>query len=475
VNPVVHQPLTILRSALTGWFPLLALLPGACYWTDCTTRDDPPTTVAQYIDVIPKRVLVPHGKTFVMRVRVLDQYKAVLGSQAIGEVTWTTGNATSSGGAPQLTIVGKGDDSVVVRALDSNTLVRETLTATVATNATGGGTMSASADVLINPANQPDSVFADDRSHVPPDVMLMDYTLSSTTLADSLTAFVAASPYGDFKTGAGEVARFAPDQLFLVDSVRFRASSDPVDFTSQSTGTGPVDQSPLELTLPIWIASTDPDAAAVIADDLDRAQRVFSRHRTGLTLHGEIGPAGSSGSYLLDAVPPDYACPQLADHLQNLGVPKPAEVEKSLRVVYVDEILVSNASDASLSPSVWAGYACPWDADAGIVVLVALKTEAHTTLTHELGHVLGLLAPDFGHTDNVAHFSHSNIMWHTDEDESTAPRSGFTLGQVFRMNLDGSSWLSRAGLAPQRPTRACGPSDVSTSCPPLHREIVPLP
>ena len=470
---VALQPRAILRSARQGWFPLLALLPGACYWTDCTIRDDPPTTVSRYIDVIPKRVLLPPGKTFVMRVRVLDQYKAVLGSEAVGQVEWTIGTATSSGGVAHLAIVSKGDDSVLVRALDSDVLVKETLTATVATNAPGGGTMSAPADILINPTNRPDSVFADDRSHVPPDVMLMDYTLPAANVTDSIIAFVAASPYGDFKTGAGEVARFASDQRFSSDSVKFRTSGDPVDFTSQSTATQSVDRTPLQLTLTIWIASTDPDAPGMIADDVDRAQQIFSRHRTGLTLSKSVNAASSSGSYLLEAEPPDYKCPQLKEHLQNLGVPAPGQTDKSLRVVYVDEILVGNASE--VSPSVWAGYTCPWDADAGIVVLVALKTKSHTTLTHELGHVLGLLAPDWGHTDNVAHFSHSNIMWHTDEDESTAPRSGFTLGQVFRMNLDARSWLFRAGFAPERRKRTCDPSGGSTACPQLDREIVPLP
>jgi hypothetical protein len=80
-----------------------------------------------------------------------------------------------------------------------------------------------------------------------------------------------------------------------------------------------------------------------------------------------------------------------------------------------------------------------------------------TALSHYLGHALGL--SDATTADG---FTSTNVMW----DQGTGTRGEFTLGQVFRMNVDPESWLNVSASSPRTsgPTFDCDAAE-SAKCP----------
>jgi hypothetical protein len=62
----------------------------------------------------------------------------------------------------------------------------------------------------------------------------------------------------------------------------------------------------------------------------------------------------------------------------------------------------------------------------------------NTTLAHEIAHALGLRRGDeeLAHVDDVACFSDTNLMWVA----TRKFRKDFTLGQIFRMNMQDDQW-----------------------------------
>ena len=93
------------------------------------------------------------------------------------------------------------------------------------------------------------------------------------------------------------------------------------------------------------------------------------------------------------------------------------------------------------------------------------------TLAHELGHTLGLRVPYSGHTLLVEGFGSSNLMWPYESDASHAPRASYSLGQVFRINLDSRSWMRMYTTE----SRRCDGTDGDRFCPALARDVAPLP
>jgi hypothetical protein len=83
-----------------------------------------------------------------------------------------------------------------------------------------------------------------------------------------------------------------------------------------------------------------------------------------------------------------------------------------------------------------------------------------TTLAHELGHALSLHGNelDWGHSNQVPGMTPANIMWVGD----SQARTHFTLGQVFRFNVNKVSVLNKNGprLGPERD---CAPKPPATA------------
>lgn len=439
---------------------VLVLTPG-CDWMYSEDRpevDEASLTVSA-LHVIPPTVFVTPGAAFIMRARMLDQEKGLLPKHP--QLAWALGSS--------LTEQSRGGDSIVVKAgtVSPGTSVNTSLSAQL-------GTVTASAKIVIlapNAAGPLDSVLGDYRAGAFPDVALIDDTLASVPVNDSLVAFVGIGLLGDLTGGTGEVARLSTDQSFHLRSVTWQgAMNDLVDLRS-ATGTP---NAMLRPSFTVWIATSVAGGAAAAQDDIASALAVLRRQRTGLAPQPHVRPATGAGVFVLERGP-NFECLGVAGKLNDLGVPSTAWpgalAPESLNVVYVDDILdPPSASEVAVSARL-AGYSCPRDLSAGWVVLISRQLRSGGTLAHELGHALGLLEPHWGHTRFQPGFSYTNLMWPYETDAARAARSSFTLGQAFRINIDDHSWLPMLTGT----SRNCDSLGVDRSCPPLESDVVALP
>lgn len=83
-------------------------------------------------------------------------------------------------------------------------------------------------------------------------------------------------------------------------------------------------------------------------------------------------------------------------------------------------------------------------------------------LSHEFGHDFALT-----HTDGLASFDQTNVMH-----SASNTREFITEGQLFRKHLRTNSAINSVyGARPGQPTRDCGPSEASNTCPTLVRRV----
>lgn len=443
-------PASYLWALLRRLVPILFILTPGCDWMYYGDRPEAEGTasIVKALDVIPPAVYVTPGAVFVMRARMLDQENGVLPEDA--RLTWTRGASLAE--------VGRGKDSIILKAsaVTPGTSVPTSLAAQL-------GTLNASAKIVIlapGAVGTMDSVLGDYRASTFPDMALVDDTLASTPVNDSLFAFLGIGLLGDLVGGVGEVARLSTDQSFRVQSVNWRvANNDLVDLRS---GAG-IMNALRQPSFTVWIATGVADGVAIAQGDVAHAFAVFRRQLTGLGLQATFRPATSVGVYVLE-LGPNGRCRDLALRLPELGVPSDAQsvAPESLNVVYVDDILSPPSGGEVPVSAVLAGYSCPPDPNAGSVVFVSGRWRSGATLTHELGHALGL-----GHTLSLPGFSYTNLMWPYESDAARAARSIFTLGQAFRINIAPESWLHWViGTS-----RICA----GQSCPPLEKDVVRLP
>jgi hypothetical protein len=358
--------------------PIVLILTLSCDWLYCGDRPEVDiASTVKALDVIPPTVFVTPGAVFVMRARMLDQEKGALPKHE--QLTWTLG--------PGLTEQDRGGDSIVLKAgtVTPGTSVNTSLSAQLEA-------MNASATIVIlatNAVETLDSVRGDYRAGAFPDVALVDDTLASTPVNDSLIAYVQIGLLGDLIGGTGEVARLSADQSFHLRSVTWRAAiKDLVDLRSASGTPNAL----LQPSFTVWIATSAAGGVGIAQDDVAHASAVFRRQLTGLGLRPTIRPATSVGVYVLE-LGPNGECLQVAPKLQDLGVPSTAVAPESLNVMYVDDILSPPSGGEVGVSAVLAGYRCPSDPNAGAVIFISRRWRSGGTLTHELGHALGL-----GHT-----------------------------------------------------------------------------
>jgi hypothetical protein len=429
--------------------PALLLLMHAC---DCSgNRPEPPPAPVTSLQVLPSTVYVIPGAVFVMRARMLDALGGAWPSDPL--LAWTPGS--------DLTIIDHGADSVVLTASNIGP------TSSVSTGLQAQlGSLSAAARITIlatNASGSSDSAKGTSRVGMSPDVMLLDAPTTPKTIDDSLIAFVGIGLLGDISGGPGEAARLATDQAFYVETVDWHAGNDVVDMQG-----GDALQSPTNPTFTIWIATSDASAPGYADADAKWATRVFRREYTGVLLNPVQKLATGFGDFILDRGA-NLECIGLVPKLQALNLPVTTAFKKeSLNVVYVDEIrLPPKAPDFVATSSMLAGYTCPLDQTAGTVILISASGRSSGALTHELGHALGLHEPNSGHTDLLNGFSYTDMMQSWESDLTQAPRSTFSLGQVFRIGIDDQSWLRFL----TGKTRDCDPTEVDRSCPPLAKDF----
>lgn len=205
----------------------------------------------------------------------------------------------------------------------------------------------------------------------------------------------------------------------------------------------------------LWWGETDPKV--VVKEDFADATQLYDENKTGIAFeweHGEVEPEGwalikekLAGTPVLDLLLAGGVAPavcSLTDGLEAIGFRDPDRVN----VYYL--------------PLPFTGMIC--DDDRHVIFVGLVKKPG--TLAHELGHALSLLGPG-GHPNDLPGFDATNVMWVRE----SVPRSHFSLGQAFRMNLDETSRLNVMGVR-QGHTRRCPPDLTSEECPAPHLDWV---
>jgi hypothetical protein len=343
--------------------------------------------------------------------------------------------------------------------------------------------------MLETPATQ-DRVLADHDPLSPAEVALVTGAWGATCRSDSAIAFSGAALLGDVTdpgtcSKQGQVALFSTQRRFAHSAVAWQPASggpDIVDFTSATALTMSMVQvslRPTTIDLHVWIAADvggSFDSARVAAEDeVGLAAAIFRRNRTGLH------PRRAGGPTLTGVIAPDFGtCDQ---YLETLFTAETSGSIPNLRNTSVVNIIYCrNCATGSQA------YVCPLNAGWSGQIVLNMNGLQPTDLAHELGHVLGLVAPYQGHVavagqDPLPGFTSKNLMWEWHDGHSRQNPDHFSLGQVFRMNVDSRSWVCRVGTScPQwagLPTNGqCQddlgvPSYPSTPCPCLPADLSP--
>ncbi|MEX2177907.1 MAG: hypothetical protein WD801_04295 [Gemmatimonadaceae bacterium] len=441
------------------------------------------------IRIVPEEIWAAPSEQFVVRARLIDEWGNVYPDDRAGELSWTSADLTLEGAA-------KGP--VVVASLPVGATGASRLTAELE------GYEPVSIPVYASIAGiwptEIDLARVKPEPATPPVLFMLD-GMASSRVEDTLIAIVGRGALDYFSCSStdpkcGEITIFSTRHgLVRQTDVQWGDRCDDVDaHNPSSTSAACVAASPVKVPLPairtvpvqyVVLASgartgsVSSDAAALssainleesILIEIGFAARVFAEGWTGLDLSlapGIVIP-GLVTSVTL-AIGADDPCMSQDTPVgeQLIGV----TVDPSkITVAYVQEIMALGGEDIT-----WAkGFACPWNNRFGSIVLVSWNGASPTTLAHELAHALGPWQTEspWGHTEGIAGFNESNILWNYEADYKPGPRSQVTLGQAFRMSLDGNAFFHR-GTASSFPRCQFWPTtaDPDTPCPRLSRGV----
>ena len=235
-----------------------------------------------------------------------------------------------------------------------------------------------------------------------------------------------------------------------------------VDITWSSDGDTPtkaLEPNLLPVPLEVWRApGVDVDE---VEDDLLWAQVLFYVNRVGIEFTWTI-------SEIVDEIAVGTDCANA--HALKHGVPALHYTADAINVYYVDAAQTTDTSQNNMD-----GFDC-FEQGAPEMIYIG-KSRKNSTLAHELGHALGLLQPEYGHATNENGFSEfqspTNVAQQANIMATYTPiRNRFTLGQVFRMNVDERAWLNRVRSDGTRirsddePRLPCECSPLKGPCPP---------
>ena len=427
------------RASARRWSRLPLALGLAVQWSCSSGSGYGFNASSPYLMVLPQVVQLraPSSGTISFRLEAIAT-DASGQSTSTGTLTWTSNPVGA-------TFVSTGAETIVTLPLS---IAPGDVIRLNATNGTDDGY----ALVLVTspPAQVNDEVRAEIVVDDDPTLLLHSGAVGSGCSSDLLRAFVGSAPLGNW-TSDGACDRYEGD-VFSVS--RRPLLVQPMPWT---TGQDVVDASAAEKAyqLPLKVIFSVPtaDRAAAVSElngSLLLAEGVFHDMRIGISFPPMLTTKIFADNFEL------RTCEQVALLEQTL-LPDPAALN-----VYVLK---------SLADWPYRGLFCPPN-----VLLVWRGLAVGTTLVHEFGHALGLTAPWWGHVDNVFGFSTDNVMSATAGSGSGyAERTRLTLGQAYRMHVDGRSWLKRSPDLSDGPNICpCDPY-LATKCPPLRTDVRPMP
>jgi hypothetical protein len=424
------------------------------------------------VDIVPGSVTAVPDKPFEMSVRVTNRVGHLMSEDKAAEVRWKS----SDGAHLDVTPDQGAHTQVRLKASATDPI---TLTASV-DGKSGTATITRANPDLGLVMDWATAKHFDTR----PTLVLVDGEAPSAWRSDSVIAFVGAGALDKFRPSTadpGEITVFSPGHALQRMKVDWGEDCDHIRMTENGNGyTGEIDvlcprvelklAEPVSIPVHIWTLVVAPDPASVVQVHLSEARRRLANGWTGLTLDLEapIEVLALDQSIRLHlSAPPAERCPttgpdKLKDQLDEAGVSYGAG---KLTVVYAKAI-VEPAAEDTFVPADLGGFACLRNPEIGTVVVISWQKSVQTTLAHELGHAIG---PPLGHTDGMDSLDDSNLMWSYD---ALVPgsREIMTLGQAFRLSLDGASF----NYQPPHPEPNCAlqSEGAEKPCPRLSKDVI---
>jgi hypothetical protein len=426
---------------------LVVLLAAGC--KDCRTPPSEPSSGGEAgppqvaaIEILTDLLQVPTDVEFELRARVWDNEHHIMPVSA-GTLTWTTYDPAlhlqSSSGESAIFLLTSptalmykvhvelgstsiGDDAVIEVATPTTTTDDEVLGPIV----TGGPTT----------VQQP--MFA-----------IYSGTRSGADFRHALVAFVTRGRVANVEA-AGDLALLSPDYAAAILKVPWLP--EPAEVANfRGLGSGiilhtPV--APVSAQVHVMDATTD---HAVDLIDLHLASVIFRRNGAGIDFVEDDGVVTRLAPLMVTV---GQDCSSFETTFPGAGF----DPKSGLWIYYVQDI---QSDDVTLGD--WLAWTCDPDpvAGRGARIIFIQHNAYHLTLAHELGHASSLMRPNFGHVNCIGGFDMSNLMWAYPDDGHAESRQHLTLGQVFRVTADDSSWVNMAGFRGGEPRYQCREQDKS--------------
>jgi hypothetical protein len=425
--------------------------------------------VVAAVEILPDRLQVQPNTPFQLRFRVWDAAGHVVPPPEGVSPTWAAAAPVallnSAGDAATLTVTAtSGGPWTVTLKLGSLTDdVPVSLPATAA---------GASADELLAPVPGTTKAMETGATLQPvpatPAFALVSGFRGGTPVHHEPLSFVGKAVFDNLTSGPGAVTALLPQYAAVVRTAPWTAAPELVDYAGANLP-ALVRATPIA-PLPVAVRVFDATAAQDVTTwHLELAARIFEDNHTGIALAEDDGSVTRLSPQVV-AVP--EACDAPEARFPDAGF----DPRSGLHVFYVQGIWFSGTRQL--------GWACEPSGQPGRAArVIFVRHDAHTTtLAHELGHVLSLRQPYFGHVNCVGGFDKANVMWSFPDEGHAQSREFLSLGQAFRVVADDSSYINMAGMrAATEPRYRCrnqdraDPNQTAGACPSLPHPRTPPP
>ncbi len=284
---------------------------------------------------------------------------------------------------------------------------------------------------------------------VSPSVSLLTGAVASGCAHDRIDAFNGSAIIGQLGVSTGcdraDAAIFSEGAAPLIKRpAAWTALQDVID----ATGNGGAISIPTQLVIGVDAADA-PAATTNEGDYLLAAGDTYRMSRSGIAL------LASAQTVIREALPDMTTCTDVA----ALG-PTVAPNPKSLNIYHLTTVTAGGVKVRGL-------FCAP------NVILINHTWALTTTLAHEIGHALGLISPSSGHTTYIDGFIRDNLM-STTADVGNDYRHRLSLGQLYRIHVDGRSWLRRNPDLTDGPFLCSCDPYATNVCPTLPADLRPL-